>query len=384
MKQLFTTIIALFIGFGALQAATPIEQFPKQIYSGEWKAGHIQGIAVDAKQGYIYYSFTTMLIKADLQGNIIGTVTGLLGHLGCIEFNEEDGRIYGSLEYKNDSIGRGILKQENTTKHWDTAFYVAIFDVDKITREGMSAEKDGIMTSIYLPTVLEDFEAKVVNNGTELEHRYGCSGFDGITFGPKFGKSDGKYYMTIAYGIYGDKSRTDNDYQVLLQYDTKNLAKYEQPLSQENMHQSGPKKPAGRYFVYTGNRNWGVQNMEYDKTRNFWFLATYETKKSDFAGFTLHVVDGNIAPKKQNLKGVDYAKKQSVLTLCGRGMTDPNHTDVRGWHFDKASTGMHALGDNYFYISHRKRNKPYQSCTATMYKFVGREGAPFVLVEYLP
>ena len=157
MKQLFTTIVALFVGFGALQAATPIEKFPKQIYSGEWKAGHIQGIAVDAKQGYIYYSFTTMLIKADLQGNIIGTVTGLLGHLGCIEFNEEDGRIYGSLEYKNDSIGRGILKQENTTKHWDTAFYVAIFDVDKITREGMSAEKDGIMTSIYLPTVLEDF-----------------------------------------------------------------------------------------------------------------------------------------------------------------------------------------------------------------------------------
>ena len=123
MKQLFTTIVALFVGFGALQAATPIEKFPKQIYSGEWKAGHIQGIAVDAKQGYIYYSFTTMLIKADLQGNIIGTVTGLLGHLGCIEFNEEDGRIYGSLEYKNDSIGRGILKQENTTKHWDTAFY---------------------------------------------------------------------------------------------------------------------------------------------------------------------------------------------------------------------------------------------------------------------
>ncbi|MBQ8853933.1 MAG: hypothetical protein IJZ67_06465 [Alistipes sp.] len=380
MRHLITLAVALIFSVATLSAQNA-KDLPRTIYSQEWKAGHIQGIAVDTKKGYIYYSFTTMLIKADLQGNIVGTVKGLLGHLGCIEFNEEDGRIYGSLEYKNDSIGRGILKQENTTKHWDSAFYVAIFDVDKITREGMSAEKDGIMTSVYLPTVLEDFEAKVVSNGKTLEHRYGCSGFDGITFGPKFGKSDGKRYLTIAYGIYGDSSRTDNDYQVLLQYDTKNWKKYEHPLSQESMHTSGPAKPAGRYFVYTGNRNWGVQNMEYDATRNFWFLATYETKKSDFSDFTLYVIDGNITPKKQTLKGVDYAKKQNVLTLCGRGMTDANHTDVRGWHFDKAATGMHALGDNYFYISHRKRNKPFQSCTATLYRFIGSETKPFVLVE---
>jgi hypothetical protein len=380
MKHLITLAAALIFSVATISAQS-INELPRTIYSQEWKAGHIQGIAVDSKKGHIYYSFTTMLIKADLQGNIIGTVKGLLGHLGCIEFNEEDGRIYGSLEYKNDSIGRGILQQENTSKHWDSAFYVAIFDVDKITREGMNAEKDGIMTSVYIPTVLEDFEDKVVSNGKTLEHRYGCSGFDGITFGPKFGKSDGKRYLTIAYGIYGDANRTDNDYQVLLQYDTKDWAKYEHPLSQEAMHTFGPKKPAGRYFVYTGNRNWGVQNMEYDATRNFWFLATYETKKSDFSGFTLHVIDGNIAPKKQNLKGVEYAKKQNVLTLCGRGMTDPNHIDVRGWHFDKASTGIHALGNNYFYISHRKRNKPFQSCTATLYRFIGSETKPFVLVE---
>ena len=245
----------------------------------------------------------------------------------------------------------------------------------------MSAEKDGIMTTVYLPTVVEDFKAKVECGGKTLEHRFGCSGFDGITFGPKFGKSDGKYYLTIAYGIYGDANRSDNDHQVLLQYDASNWTKYEQPLSQDNMHQSGPKKPAGRYFVYTGNRNWGVQNMEYDKSRNFWFLATYETKKSDFAGFSLMTIDGNIAPKKQTLKGVDYCKSGNLLTLSGRGMTDANHHSIRGWHFDKSSTGIHALGDNYFYISHRKRNKPYQSCTATLYKFVGKESYPFDLIQ---
>lgn len=381
MKRLFVIILLLAAGIGMLTAQTPIEQLPKQICSGEWKAGHVQGLAVDTKREYIYFSFTTMLVKMDMQGNVVGTVTGLLGHLGCIEFNDADGRIYGSLEYKDDSIGRGILKQEKSNKKFDTAFYVAIFDVDKITRQGMSAEKDGIMTTVYLPTVVEDFKAKVECGGKTLEHRFGCSGFDGITFGPKFGNSDGKYYLTIAYGIYGDANRSDNDHQVLLQYDASNWTKYEQPLSQDNMHQSGPKKPAGRYFVYTGNRNWGVQNMEYDKSRNFWFLATYETKKSDFAGFSLMTIDGNIAPKKQTLKGVDYCKSGNLLTLSGRGMTDANHHSIRGWHFDKSSTGIHALGDNYFYISHRKRNKPYQSCTATLYKFVGKESYPFDLVK---
>lgn len=381
MKRLFVIILLLAAGIGMLTAQTPIEQLPKQICSGEWKAGHVQGLAVDTKREYIYFSFTTMLVKMDMQGNVVGTVTGLLGHLGCIEFNDADGRIYGSLEYKDDSIGRGILKQEKSNKKFDTAFYVAIFDVDKITRQGMSAEKDGIMTTVYLPTVVEDFKAKVECGGKTLEHRFGCSGFDGITFGPKFGKSDGKYYLTIAYGIYGDANRSDNDHQVLLQYDASNWTKYEQPLSQDNMHQSGPKKPAGRYFVYTGNRNWGVQNMEYDKSRNFWFLATYETEKSDFAGFSLMTIDGNIAPKKQTLKGVDYCKSGNLLTLSGRGMTDANHHSIRGWHFDKSSTGIHALGDNYFYISHRKRNKPYQSCTATLYKFVGKESYPFDLVK---
>ena len=381
MKRLFVIILLLAAGIGMLTAQTPIEQLPKQICSGEWKAGHVQGLAVDTKREYIYFSFTTMLVKMDMQGNVVGTVTGLLGHLGCIEFNDADGRIYGSLEYKDDSIGRGILKQEKSNKKFDTAFYVAIFDVDKITRQGMSAEKDGIMTTVYLPTVVEDFKAKVECGGKTLEHRFGCSGFDGITFGPKFGNSDGKYYLTIAYGIYGDANRSDNDHQVLLQYDASNWTKYEQPLSQDNMHQSGPKKPAGRYFVYTGNRNWGVQNMEYDKSRNFWFLATYETKKSDFAGFSLMTIDGNIAPKKQTLKGVDYCKSGNLLTLSGRGMTDANHHSIRGWHFDKSSTGIHALGDNYFYISHRKRNKPYQSCTATLYKFVGMESYPFDLIQ---
>ena len=67
------------------------------IYTGTWGGCHIQGIAVDKKNGYIYYSFTTKLIKATLDGDIVGSVDGLIGHLGCIAFCEADGRVYGSL-----------------------------------------------------------------------------------------------------------------------------------------------------------------------------------------------------------------------------------------------------------------------------------------------
>ncbi len=48
--------------------------------------------------------------KTNLKGEIIGSVEGFLGHLGCLDVNPEDGRLYASLEYKSDNIGKGILK----------------------------------------------------------------------------------------------------------------------------------------------------------------------------------------------------------------------------------------------------------------------------------
>ena len=82
---------------------------PKSINFGGMGTGHIQGIAIDAKREFMYFSFTTRLVKTDMQGNVIGSVKGLAGHLGCIAYNYEDGRVYGSLEFKHDSIGKGIL-----------------------------------------------------------------------------------------------------------------------------------------------------------------------------------------------------------------------------------------------------------------------------------
>ena len=79
--------------------------------------------------------------------------------------------MYGSLEYKNDAIGRGILNMEKSTRTLDNAFYIAIFDVERIDRVGMDAEKDGIMTTVYLPTVLDDYLAEEL----QLERRHSMS-----------------------------------------------------------------------------------------------------------------------------------------------------------------------------------------------------------------
>ena len=368
---------------GASISATAQERtnYPTAIESGPFKAGHIQGIAVDTKQGYVYYSYTTRLIKTDLQGNIIGSVTGLLGHLGDMDFCEEDGRVYGSLEYKNDAIGKGIMKQENSSKKLQNAFYIAIFDVERITRRDMDAEKDGIMTTVYLPTVLDDYLAKVELDGKQVEHRLGCSGIDGVSFGPKFGKSGGKMYLTTSYGVYSDKKRSDNDYQVLLQYDIKDWRKYEKSLSQDNMHTNGPAKPDGQYFAYTGNTTYGVQNMEYDKGLGVWWLAVYKGTKAEYPNYTLFAIDGSKKAKKMALKGVPYIAKGNVVELWQGKGEQHAATGISGWNFGVGSTGFAELGGGLYYLSHNYKNTEGQGSTIRLYRLSKELSKPFELVE---
>ena len=351
---------------------------PRTIESGPFKAGHIQGIAVDTEQKYMYYSYTTMLIKTDMQGNIVGTVTGLLGHLGDLDFNDEDGRLYGSLEYKNDAIGQGILRMEKSNRQLANAFYIAIFDVEKITREGMDAEKDGIMTTVYLPTVLEDYLAEVTIKGKPHKHRLGCSGIDGVAFGPKFGKADGKQYLTVGYGIYSETDRTDNDYQVLLQYDVTKWGKYEHSLSQDDMHQQGPAKPAGQYFVKTGNTTYGVQNLDYDPTTHSWMMAVYKGKKAEFPNYTFFAADGTARPVKKALDGVPYIGKAKVVALKAAGK---QQGEIRGWDWGVGSTGMCSLGEGYFYLSNNYKIEAGQGSTIRLYRFTGEADEAFEQVK---
>lgn len=379
MKRLYSLAVILSAMLLATSAvAQNPASLPRKIESGPFKAGHIQGIAVDTEQKYMYYSYTTMLIKTDMQGNIVGSVTGLLGHLGDLDFNDADGRLYGSLEYKNDAIGQGILRMEKSERKLQTAFYIAIFDVEKITREGMDAEKDGIMTTVFLPTVLEDYLAEVLTAEGKQNHRLGCSGIDGVTFGPKFGKKGGKQYLTVGYGIYGDTDRSDNDYQVLLQYDVSKWAKYEKPLSQEEMHLQGPAKPAGQYFVKTGNTTYGVQNFDYDASSHSWMMAVYKGNKKHFPNYTFFAADGAARPVKQALEGVPYIKKAKVVALKAAGK---QQGDIRGWDWGVGSTGMCSLGDGYFYLSHNYKIEAGQGSIIRLYRFTGNADNAFEAVK---
>lgn len=312
-----------------------MKQLPSVIYTGKWRGGHIQGIAIDKEREYIYCSFTTEFVKLDIQGNLIGSVKGFTGHLGCLAYNEADGRIYASLEYKNDVIGKSILHKLGVQNEIKNAFYVAIFDGDKIDRPNMNAETDGIMTTVWLREPTEDY----LYEG----HRYGCSGIDGITFAPILGEMR----LLIAYGIYSDITRKDNDHQVLLSYRPEALTAYETVLTATNIHENGPEACTERYFVYTGNTNFGVQNLEYDPYTGDIFMAVYKGKKENFPNFKMYRVDGNQPPKKMLLLGMD-GKEGMTLSIKKTGIFEKN---MYGYHFPYGSTGIASLGDGRFYIS---------------------------------
>ena len=95
---------------------------------------HVQGIAFDQKKSCLYCSFTSTFLKTDLQGNIIGSITGINGHLGAMTFNPKTRKVYASLEIKNDAIGRNISDGLGVKRHEESqsGFYIAEIDVDKI------------------------------------------------------------------------------------------------------------------------------------------------------------------------------------------------------------------------------------------------------------
>lgn len=322
-----------------------MSRFPRTIDTGVHRTGHIQGIAVDPEKGYLYCSYTQMLLKLDLQGNVIGSCTGLMGHLGCIDFNEEDGKVYGSLEYKNDVIGKGVRKMfGKADTELETAFFIAVFDVDKIDRPDMDACTSGVMKAVYLKEPTDDYNA-AGENGTD--HRFACSGIDGTGFGPKFGQTDGKRYLTVAYGIYGDVNRTDNDRQIFLQYDTDGWNGLAEPLSQEHFHKIGPDSPDGKYFLFTGNTDWGVQNLEYDEGTKTWNICVYPGRKPQYPNYPLFTVSAK-DPVTVNETG------ETELSLSEDGILH-EPSGIRGWNFPYGATGFYAFGNGYYYVSQNKK-----------------------------
>jgi len=371
-------LFATTFPFGQSQNIHPFD-LPDSIHSGKQGKFHVQGIAVDQENGHIYFSFTDKLVKTDLAGNLIGSVTGFAGHLGDLDYDTERGVIYGSLEFKDDAIGKGINQALGLETRNNVGFYVAVFEGSRIDRVNMNAEKEDILRTVYLREVVDDYQAEVHVGGRKVKHRFACSGIDGITLGPAIEQANGsKKYLYVAYGIYGDTTRNDNDHQVILKYDLDKWDEYGQHLSQDDLHQSGPEKPLEKYFVKTGNTTYGIQNLAYDAYTGHFFAAVYKGRKSQFPNYSLFVIDGHKKPLNGTVNSDNKTLKVKKLSLVQTGLSDES-SDIRGWHFPWGATGLQPLGDGFFYISHNeKTDDGQQVSTLHKYKWVGNERDAFI------
>ncbi|MFC8828142.1 hypothetical protein ACFT9I_22665 [Streptomyces sp. NPDC057137] len=357
----------------ATPAKTP--RLPTTVDGGAWKSGHVQGMAVDRRKGFLYFSFTNLLVKTDLTGKPVGSVTGFTGHLGDLDFNTKDGRVYGSLEYKAAK-----------------AFYIAIFDGDRITEMDMDAQTTGVVSTVHLQEVVDDYTADMDGNGVfdgdtakTADHRYGCSGIDGVAFGPGFDDKRGTRHtqlLTVAYGVYANTTRQDNDNQVLLQYDIRRWKKYERPLTEADPHTSGPGSPDGKYFSYTGNTTYGVQNLDYDAHTGNWLLAAYKGTKTQFPNYSLFVLDGSKHPVSGPVSGQPQPERGRLLPLLKQGLHHPA-SGTYGWE-STGQYGLVSLDDGRYYLAEAgtvvEDGVTKQTGKAVMNRWTGQVPTPFTPV----
>ncbi|MFA6591755.1 MAG: hypothetical protein WCR48_02520 [Bacteroidales bacterium] len=381
LLSLLLTVLTFVPCQGSCRHSSLLDNLPDSVYVGN-QMFHVQGLALDRANDCMYFSFTSMFIKTDLSGKVLATIEGIEGHLGAMTLNPEDGKVYASLECKDDEIGNGIANKMNVDKvtKGSSVFYIAVIDVKKLTRMGMNPEKDGVMTTVYVKEAAQDYGA-VNPDGTD--HRYGCSGIDGVTFAPAVGDRSRKpkLFLYVGYGIYGDLNRKDNDYQVLLQYDVTSWASYERPVKFGQIHSSGPASPLHKYFLYTGNTNYGIQNMAYDSFTGKILLAVYKGRKPQFPNYDLFSLDVKAKAFSSALRHDPYSAPVEQLSLAKDGHFD-SASGTYGWHFKWGSTGLCPLGGGYFYISENSKNKDKtNNCNARLYKWTGSKASPFVEVD---
>ena len=144
------------------------------------------------------------------------------------------------------------------------------------------------------------------------------------------------------------------------------------------MHTSGPDSPDAEFYAYTGNTNYGVQNLEYDPATHSWMMAVYKGKKASFPNYTFFAADGTARPVKKTLDGVPYIGKAKVVALKAAGK---QQGEIRGWDWGVGSTGMCSLGEGYFFLSNNYKIEAGQGSTIRLYRFTGEADEAFEQVK---
>lgn len=327
----------LFSGDGVEEEPQINVELPEKIFLGAHnKNNHCQGFALDTERKYAYQAYAHKLVKTDLEGNVIGTVENITGHLGCIDYCDEDGKLYGALSQVVDESSQKELG------------FIAIFDVSKIDQMGMNAEKEEIMRVVRLKTVEEYTSGTSISNGVEYLHKYGSSGIDGLTIGPDFGAGkDSKKYLQVSMGILGDTEREDNDHQIILQYEfdswwSNKATRFSQDSLSEIYTEN---EPRNTYFIYTGNTTWGIQNFEYDEYTGDYFAFFYRGEKPEFPNYDVFFIDGSKKAELKPLEGKDISGLELSLRRAGK-----NKIGETGIYFSSGSMGAYSLGDGRFYF----------------------------------
>ena len=155
--------------------------------------------------------------------------------------------------------------------------------------------------------------------------------------------------LMIAYGIYRNNSRDDNDYQIIVQYDWRRFKDCEKPLNQDAPHMSGLRADE-KYFVFTGNTTYGVQNLEYDEYSRRWLMCVYPGKKKTFPNFPLYMIDGAKAPVRTAIWDKNSGSPSGIKPCRRRDIRRKKR--CLGMEWPHGSTGIASLGDGYFYIGY--------------------------------
>ena len=366
---MLATLLIIALSCPAKGQAGGMAPLPDSVRVVSGLPSHVQGVAADTARGCLYFSFTTQFIRTDMEGRVLGSIDRIPGHFGAMTLNPDDGKVYVSLECKDDEIGAGVARQLGLerTERADCAFYIAVIDPTRVTRTGMTPADDGVMQTVLLPDVGRDYADSVLTTDGLREHRYGCSGIDGVAAAPRAGRRGGRHMLYVAYGIYGDKARTDNDHQVILCYD----------VSRWGFHTRSA-KPARKYFLHTGNTSYGVQNMTYDPSTRQLLMAVYKGSKPGFPNYDLYAADLSRRPFRAALEGVPYEGKCLQLHLSRQGQHD-SATGISGWRFPYGSTGIQALGKGLFYLSQNFKDKAtgHQGCNLCLYHWTSDPARPF-------
>ena len=289
---------------------------------------HLQGMTVDDELKYMYLSTGDYIVKLDIStGCVVGSITNFGKSAGM---TESMGAHLGCLDYYDGWVYCGMIAANPSAK-----LFVLSVDASKIDRIGIDAMEltEGV-NAILLKDHIDDYRAQVTDKFTnwsgighftmteEEGHRFGCGGVDAITFGTYPGDESGKMYIIAGYSTFKSVNnlRQDNTYTVLRFYPLDEVwdSDSHQPKGEQNIRYTQDRIKSAEYgenealaaektlFLYTGNIDWGSQNLEFEEDSKD--IVAYCYGPTDFwvddsqPPRVMFVIDGSIEPTEKVLE----------------------------------------------------------------------------------